>query len=322
VLVTGGMRGASLPFAYKDKVHGVSGVEPLYWERMLRGDDGDRYRFVLDAVSDAFPENAPNSWISPDPGVAEKWRSDRQGIMVGSPTMEKMGWKAGDQVTFHSLVGPIQARVSGHLSGHQPGMVIMHYEYLDALTKVDQGTVSRFCVSARSRPHELDAIGREIDNLFENSPEPTMTLPVNEIMTASLRAESAVPDLLTKIGMLIVGVTMMISMSTLSMSLRERRSEFGTLRAVGYTRGRVFALILTESMAISLIGGVIGGVVPFVLFHKQGISMGNVMLRTVTVSQNTCFVAVGVALLLGLVVAILPAVSTAKQDVIAALNGD
>ena len=55
------------------------------------------------------------------------------------------------------------------------------------------------------------------------------------------------------IAILIGGLGMM---SAMVMSVLERTREIGTLRAVGWSRGRVLRMILGESILLSLIGGV------------------------------------------------------------------
>jgi putative ABC transport system permease protein len=47
-------------------------------------------------------------------------------------------------------------------------------------------------------------------------------------------------------------------MSAMVMSVLERTREIGTLRAVGWSRGRVLRMILGEAILLSAIGGVIG----------------------------------------------------------------
>lgn len=47
-------------------------------------------------------------------------------------------------------------------------------------------------------------------------------------------------------------------LNTMLMTVSERTREIGTLRAVGWSRGQVLRLILTEGMLISVVGGVLG----------------------------------------------------------------
>ena len=47
-------------------------------------------------------------------------------------------------------------------------------------------------------------------------------------------------------------------LNTMLMTVSERTREIGTLRAVGWSRGQVLRLILSEGMVISVIGGILG----------------------------------------------------------------
>ncbi len=60
---------------------------------------------------------------------------------------------------------------------------------------------------------------------------------------------------LAAIAILVGGLGMM---SAMVMSVLERTREIGTLRAMGWSRGRVVRMILSEALALSFVGGVIG----------------------------------------------------------------
>jgi putative ABC transport system permease protein len=47
-------------------------------------------------------------------------------------------------------------------------------------------------------------------------------------------------------------------LNTMLMSVSERTREIGTLRAVGWSRGQILRLILSEGMVISVVGGILG----------------------------------------------------------------
>src|SRR6202041_2109402 len=52
--------------------------------------------------------------------------------------------------------------------------------------------------------------------------------------------------------------TLLVCANTMAMSIRERTREVAVLRTLGFTRGRILKLLLGESIAISLIGGLLG----------------------------------------------------------------
>lgn len=83
----------------------------------------------------------------------------------------------------------------------------------------------------------------------------------------------------TQFGVLqwIVLVMVLLSVfNTVNMSVSERVGEFGTLMALGNTRGYIFRLVMAESLVLGSIGAVVGGVLGVcsaVLISKVGIAM-------------------------------------------------
>jgi len=87
------------------------------------------------------------------------------------------------------------------------------------------------------------------------SSEFTENLPEMQNMAVITWAISALAVLVGGIGM----------MNTVSMSVFERTREIGTLRALGWRRRRVLAMVLRESVVVSLIGALVGGALSLLL---------------------------------------------------------
>jgi putative ABC transport system permease protein len=109
-------------------------------------------------------------------------------------------------------------------------------------------------------------------------------------------------------------------MNTMIMSVQERRREIGLLRAVGATRREVFNLFLTESVFVSAIGGVVGLAVGYLatLLLPRASGMG------LDAPPQYSFAFVGVCLLVaitvGAVSAMYPAMMAARIQPIRALR--
>jgi putative ABC transport system permease protein len=96
-------------------------------------------------------------------------------------------------------------------------------------------------------------------------PEQVQVSRPSDALTAQLAAESAFNALLLGLGVVAllaggVGVANIMIISVL-----ERRQEIGLRRSIGATRGQIRLQFFTESMTLSLLGGVIGlllGIVP------------------------------------------------------------
>jgi putative ABC transport system permease protein len=63
-------------------------------------------------------------------------------------------------------------------------------------------------------------------------------------------------------------------MSAMVMSVLERTREIGTLRAVGWSSGRVVRMILGEALLLSLAGGVLGVLLGVALAWAAGQAPG------------------------------------------------
>ena len=108
--------------------------------------------------------------------------------------------------------------------------------------------------------------------------------------------------------------------NTMVMSVFERTREIGVLRALGWRRGRVLWMILRESLALSLLGGVAGLV--------AGIAVGEMLsvipLMTGFVqahfSIGLFLQALGTALVLGAVGGVYPAWRASRMRPVEALR--
>jgi len=73
--------------------------------------------------------------------------------------------------------------------------------------------------------------------------------------TPDIQTMRSIVPVLSSIAIIVGGVGMM---NTMLMSVFERTREIGVLRALGWRRGRILWMILRESLALGLIGGIFG----------------------------------------------------------------
>jgi ABC-type antimicrobial peptide transport system permease subunit len=119
------------------------------------------------------------------------------------------------------------------------------------------------------------------------------------------------------IAILIGGLGMM---SAMVMSVLERTREIGTLRAVGWSRGRVLRMILGESVALSAVGGVVGVLIGIMLAWAVGKAPGMGTMLAGSVSPELVVQGMVTALLLGVVGGVYPAWTAANLQPVEALR--
>jgi ABC-type antimicrobial peptide transport system permease subunit len=119
------------------------------------------------------------------------------------------------------------------------------------------------------------------------------------------------------IAILIGGLGMM---SAMVMSVLERTREIGTLRAVGWSRGRVLRMILGEAILLSAIGGVIGVVLGAFLAWLVGQTPGLGVMLAGAVDAGLVVQGMVTALALGLIGGLYPAWTAANLQPVEALR--
>ena len=106
---------------------------------------------------------------------------------------------------------------------------------------------------------------------------------------------------------------------TLMLSVYERRRELGLLRAIGMTRPQVRASVRWEAVIVTLLGAVEGVVIGLALGFGVVFSLRNHGLGVFDVSLPRIGVIFAIAVLLGLVAAILPARRATRVDILNAI---
>src|ERR1019366_9304463 len=99
----------------------------------------------------------------------------------------------------------------------------------------------------------------------------------------------------------------LVTVSTMSMAIRERFRELAIVKAIGFCRRELFAFILAESFGLSMFGAALGAGGAWVLFHILDIqTLTNGLFVMFEVTPRMIGQAFSVAALLGVVAAIAP----------------
>src|SRR5262249_34218584 len=115
---------------------------------------------------------------------------------------------------------------------------------------------------------------------------------------------------------------LLVSGNTLSMSVRERVREVGILKTLGFTPAAILGMVLGEAAVISLAGGAIGcflaGMLCGVIRHTAPAFIPGI--KTLDVAPLIVCLSLAVALLIGLVSALLPALSASRMSILNSLR--
>lgn len=126
----------------------------------------------------------------------------------------------------------------------------------------------------------------------------------------------------------IMGIgAMFAALNTMYSAVSARTREIATLRAIGFGGAPVVASVIVESMTLALLGGLLGGVIAWLMFNGATVStLNNASFSQVAfdfaVSPDLITRGIVLALVLGLVGGLLPAWRAARLPVTVALRGE
>lgn len=244
-------------------------------------------------------------------------RLDGGGLVAARDRAATAGWQVGDTVTMTFSSGVVDLPLTGIVEPSQlAGSLIVPPAVLDRLAPVDS-TV--YVAAAPGADH--GAVKSGIDAVISDLP--TVTAKDQAQFAAEQRAPV---DQLLAVIYALLGLAVIIAVlgivNTLALSVLERTREVGLLRAVGLSRSQLRTMVRLESVAIAVLGAVLGvglGLI-FGVSIQRATADDGIRVLSVPVGQLAVFVLVSA--LIGVLAAVWPARRAARMDVLRAIMAD
>lgn len=256
-----------LPLSYENRIRAVDGVvdvTPQTWfGAWFRDERNQLPTFPVDP--DAFLRMYPEYAIPEDQRLA--WMADRAGIMIGRGLADLTGWKVGDTVPLRSSIWrradgndtwDVNVRAIYDLrQGGDTRQILMHQDYFEEGKAQAKGLIGWYLVKVASA-ERADAIARQIDAQFANSPAETKTSSERAMAQSFVNQVGNIGAILRAIVTAVFFTMLLVTANTMAQSVRERTNEIGVLKTLGFSNGGVLGLVLSEAVLITVAGGAIG----------------------------------------------------------------
>ncbi len=314
-----------LPAFYRDKirsVQGVTAVAPMTWFGGRYIDERpERFFAQLATDPDEYLKVASDKIVPPE--QLKAWQQDRAGALVDITLAKKYGWKIGDRITLQGTIFPANLDLTIRAIYHRdPPQNALYFnaKYLEEAVPWFKGQAGWYSTQIGSA-EEVSRVSREVDDMFRNSPLQTKTESEKAFQLGFVASLGNIKAFILGICGAVVFTIMLVSANTMAMSVRSRTREVAVLKTIGFTRGRVLSIFVSESVALAVAGGLLGVVaaVPLIYFLTRGfIALGVPLAMKVNV--QTAGLSLLVALTLGLVSGYLPAFNASRMNIVDGLR--
>jgi len=295
-------------------------VVPMTWFGGKYKDDKPENYFAQFATDpDEYFDVAADKIMPADQLAA--WKRDRAGCVVDVALAKKHNWKIGDHIILQGTIFPanLDLTLRGIYTIDPPSSnLYFHTKYLEESVDWFKDTAGFYFTRVDTAEH-MPLAAHAIDDMFHATPVPTKSESEQAFKLDFINTLGSVKVFILTICGAVLFTTLLVCANTMAMSIRERTREVAVLRTLGFTRGRILKLLLGESVAIALIGGVLGILLATgaVLFMAQpGIGLPVSMKMT----TNTALFVLLVATLVGVISGVIPSYRASNLGIVDALR--
>ncbi|MBN1163743.1 MAG: ABC transporter permease [Candidatus Krumholzibacteriota bacterium] len=312
-----------LPYAYLERIRQIEGIEEVTFSVWFGGVYQDPKNFFPNIAIDTGTYRRVYSDIVIADGQWNDFLADRQGAIVGQDLAKRFGWKIGDRIPLEGTIWPgvWEFNIRGIWEMEDKSLpssdFYFRYDYLEEQRPWGKGTVGWYIVKVTD-PSAGAGIVSAIDGRFENSPYETKTDTEKVFLTGFANQIGNIRLIIISVGAVVFITLLLVTGNTMAISVRERTGELAVLKTLGFSDAGVLGLVVSESLLISGIGGLIG-LALVKLFTLGGDPTGG-FLQVFYLPPEAIGVGFLIALLMGFVAGFIPGVNAMRLRIVTAFR--
>jgi len=317
-----------LPLTYRAKLHSMDGVRATTHANWFGG--------IYKEPKNFFPQFAVDAQtyftLYPEYRLSEEalrsFQRDRRGAIVGRKLADRYGFSVGNTVTLKGTIFPgnwefvVRGIYEGADAKTDTNQFFFHWTYLNEqiqkTTPRRANTVGVYVLEIDD-PSRAAQMSRDIDALFKNTQAETLTETEQAFQLGFVSMTEAIVVAIRAVSYLVILIILAVMANTMSMTARERTSEYATLKALGFPPRFVVGLIVGESLLLAAVGAVLAMAALMPLANAFGSAMGS-LFPVFYVSNSTLIAQALCALGVGLISAIGPAIFAARVNIVEGLR--
>lgn len=316
-----------LPSAYRDRIAAIPGIKDVTYATWFGGIYQDERNF--------FPQFAidVNTWrdIYPEFKVPDaQWKTfleDRQGVIAGEGVAKRFKWKVGDRIPIKGAIYPgawefnLDGIYTASRDADDTTQFWFHNDTLNESAAARQmgmkDNVGWYVVRLQN-PDDATRVIKAVDATFANSTWETKTDTEKSFAQGFVKQMGNIGFIISSVGAIVFFTLLLVTGNTMAIAVRERTPELAILKALGYSNPFILFYVLAESLTIALIGGLLGIGAAKVLTLFGSPAPSAIPLFYLPISQIGYGILV--ALVIGALAGLLPALNASRLRVVEALR--
>lgn len=318
-----------MPYAYLAKIASVEGVRQIAFANWFGA-----YWKEPQNVFAAFAVD-PESWLDTYPELIvdaddrARFLANRSGALVGRSLASRFGIKEGDHIPLSSSIFTktdgsrvwdvtIEGIFTPRDEQTDTTYLLFHHDYFNESRSFGKDTIGWFVVTTESQQLN-ENVANAIDAMFFNSANQTKTDTEKAFSAAFVKQ-------IGNIGLIVVSVVgaafftiLVIAANTMVLAIRERTGEIAVMKTLGFTGGRIFGLVLGESLLVVLLGGIPGIALAVLMVKGASAAMAG-FLPPLIIDGGILAESLAVMLVLGLLVGAIPAIRAFRLEIASGLG--
>ena len=321
-----------LPQSLIPRIQATPGVKNVTWANWFGGYYQDRKNQGINiAINPGYFDIYPE--ISVPAEQLEAFKKTRTGAIVGETLAKRFGWKIGDKVPIAGAIYPNKAsgettwtfdivgiyKVKEEKLKGLEQQFFFRWDYFDEANSYGTHEVGWYIVQVTD-PKQSDAVAKAIDAISANSDHETKTQTEQAFNLSFAKQLGDIGLIVSAIMGAVFFTLLLLTGNTMAQAVRERIPELATLKTIGFSDVSLLGLVFAEAVLLIVIGGVLGMALVSLLLPVIGDATGGRM-QLPPVGAGTWGIGIGLMILIGLLVGVLPALRAMRLNIVDALAG-
>ncbi len=309
---------SKLPQIYEGRIARVPGVKSVVPTQITV----TNCRTSLDVITfRGVPEESLLRDLAPKwqvvGGSLEEWQKRSDAVVVGESLANRPTRLLKPGMAFRAVNIPVH--VAAVIRSDQPQDGDVAYAHLSFLQRNagKLGVVTQFNVAV-DKPELMQPVAEAIDFLFKDDQAPTSTFSEKAFAARAAADALAIVGFTRWMAWACAAAMLMLVANAIVLSVQDRVRDHAVLQTLGFAPSLIARLVVAESVAITLLGGVVGSLLAWALGRFGGIALSaDGITLAMDSSPLTLWVGLAISVAIGVLAGLLPAWQASRKEIAA-----